>query len=490
MAARKFPGPGKGLIGGQYKPLTDEQVRQIHEASLKILLRTGVQVDEPQALKILSEAGAQVDGRSVRFPGWLVEQAVERAPKRIVLAGQDEQNDLLLEGSRVYIGTGGAALQVLDLGSGQIRPALLRDIADMARVVDALPNIHFYLIPVYPTDVPVEIVDINMHYTALANTGKHVQSGVYTVQGIRAVVEMCERIMGGAEALRERPIVSFITSWMMSPLKFVSGVTGLLIEVCRQRMPVVLSAAPTTGMTAPVTLAGMLAQLNAEQLAGLVLTQSVSPGCPVLLGPVPATSDLRSGKYLGGSVEDGLCNAAITQLAHFYGLPVYNSAGLTDAKIPDIQAGMEKAQSVIQVALAGANFIHHAAGLLEDMSTIAYEQFVIDNELLGMAMRAVQGIRVDEDTLAVDVIDRVGPGGHFLLDEHTLRHMHSEHYYHEPVFDRKWRKLWEQAGATSAWDRAREVAHRILADHHPQTLNPDCVQWIEERFRGQLFLSF
>jgi trimethylamine--corrinoid protein Co-methyltransferase len=488
MAGRKYRGPGKGLTGGQYKPLTDVQVVQIHEASLAILSRTGIQVDEPDAIRIFEQAGANVDGDRVRLSTAIIEAAIESAPSRVILAGRSQENDLVLEGSRVYVGTGGATLQVLDLDSGNIRPAILKDIVDTARIVDALPNIHFFVIPVYPTDVPVDIVDLNMYYAALSNTVKHVQSGVYTIEGIRDVIEMCENVIGSAPALRERPIVSFIVSWMSSPLKFGLGVTKRLIEVCHQGMPVVLSAAPTAGMTAPVTLAGMLAQLNAEQLAGLVLTQLVKPGCPVLLGPIPATSDLRSGKYLGGSVEDGLCNAAITQLAHFYKIPIYNSAGLTDAKIPDIQAGMEKAQSVLQVALAGANFIHHAAGLLEDMSTIAYEQFVIDNELLGMAMRAVQGIIVDEDTLAVDVIDRVGPGGHFLLEEHTLHYMLSEHYYLEPIFDRKWRPLWEEAGATSAWDRAKEAANRILIEYSPEPLNPASDQWIRERFADQLLL--
>jgi trimethylamine--corrinoid protein Co-methyltransferase len=259
-----------------------------------------------------------------------------------------------------------------------------------------------------------------------------------------------------------------------------------MVEVCRQGVPVVLSAAPTAGVTAPITLAGMLAQLNAEQLSGLVLSQLVQPGCPVLMGPVPATSDLRSGKYLGGSVEDGLCNAAITQLAHFYKIPIYNTAGLTDAKIPDIQAGMEKAQSVMQVALAGANFIHHAAGMLEDMSTIAYEQFVIDNELLGMAMRAVKGIEVNEETLALDTIHRVGPGGHYLLEDHTLDHMHSEHYLISTVFDRQFRDMWEAAGASDARNRAIEVAHYLLENHKPQSLNHETDAWIRERFKDKL----
>jgi trimethylamine--corrinoid protein Co-methyltransferase len=483
---KRTKGVGKGWRGGQYKPLTEEQVRRIHEASLAILEKTGVEVEEPEALRLFQEAGAQVDGDRVYLSRSMVEDGIDRAPSRVVLAGRDPQHDLVLEDSRVYIGTGGAALQVLDLESGEVRKAVLQDVADMARVVDALDNVHFYLIPIYPTDMPKETVEVNKYYASLANTTKHVQAGVYTIPGIRDVIAMGERIVGGEEALRERPLVSFITSWMVSPLKFEGGVTELLMECCRQRMPVVLSAAPMAGSTAPVTLAGMLAQLNAEQLAGLVLTQLVSPGCPVLIGPIPATADLRSGKYLGGSVELGMCNAAITQLAHRYQVPIYNSAGMTEAKLPDVQAGIEKAQSVIQVALAGANFIHHAAGMLEDMSTIAYEQFVIDNEVLGIAMRAVRGIEVNDETLALDAIDRVGPGGHYLMDEHTLRHMRSEHYFPSPVLDRKGREMWQEAGGSDAWSRAREIARTILTDHRPQPLDPAVDGWIREQFAGSL----
>jgi trimethylamine--corrinoid protein Co-methyltransferase len=175
-------------------------------------------------------------------------------------------------------------------------------------------------------------------------------------------------------------------------------------------------------------------------------------------------------------------------MAHFYEVPIYNSAGMTEAKIPDIQAGMEKAQSLIQVALAGANFIHHAAGMLEDMSTIAYEQFVIDNDLLGMAMRAVRGIEVSDETLALDAIDRVGPGGHYLVDEHTLRYMRTEHYYPSAVFDRQGREMWEEAGATDAWTRAKEIARRILAEHRPELLDPQVDEWIRGRFASSLVL--
>ncbi|MBU2611233.1 MAG: trimethylamine methyltransferase family protein [Chloroflexi bacterium] len=486
--SRKPQAPDKGRVGGRYKPLTDEQVEQIHVASLSILARTGVQVEQTEALKLFEAAGVNVDGNRVRLSRSIVEDAVDRAPSCVVLAGRDPKNDLLLEGARVHIGTGGAAIQVLDLETEKIRPAVLKDVADMARIVDALDNIHFYLLPIYPTDIPEETVEISKYYAALANTTKHVQGGAYTIQGIRDVIEMSERIMGGADALRERPIVSFITSWMVSPLMFATDVTTLLLEVCRQRMPVVLSSAPMAGSTAPVTLAGMLAQLNAEQLAGLTLTQLANPGCPVLIGPIPATANLRSGRYLGGSIELGLCNAAITQMAHFYQVPIYNSAGMTESKLPDIQAGIEKTQSVIQVALAGGNFIHHAAGMLEDMSTIAYEQFVIDNEVLGMAMRAVRGIEVNDETLALDAIDRVGPGKNYLMDEHTMRYMRTEYYFPSDVINRQSRHDWEIDGEKDARSRAKEIAHRILTEHEPTPIDSDVDAWIRERFASSLML--
>ncbi len=479
---RKLEAPKKGSVGGQYRPLTEDDVERIHEASLAVLERTGVEVEHREALDLFTAAGARVEGNRVRLPRSLVEDAIDRAPSTVVLAGRNPDQDLILEDARVHIGTGGAALQVLDLDTGEIRKALLKDVGDMARIVDALDNIHFYLIPIYPTDLTEDRVEISKYYASLANTTKHVQAGVYTKRGIRDVVAMCEEIAGTAEKLRARPLVSFITSWMVSPLKFATDVTALLLEACRQGIPVVLSAAPMAGSTSPVTLAGTLVQLNAEQLSGLTLTQLADPGTPVIMGPIPATADMRSGKYLGGSVELGIGNAAITQLAHRYQVPIYNSAGMTDSKLPDIQAGVEKTQSVIQVALAGANFIHHAAGMLEDMSTIAYEQFVIDNEMLGMAMRAVRGVEVNNDTLAVEAIGRVGPGGHFLADEHTLRHMRTEHYYPSGVFDRQGRDDWQADGATDAWLRAKEAARRILSTHEAEALDPGVDARIKERF--------
>jgi trimethylamine--corrinoid protein Co-methyltransferase len=479
---KKRPQIAKGLIGGRYKPLTDAQVERIHRAALEILARTGVQAEEPEALRLFEEAGAEVAGNRVRIPRALVEDAVDWAPLRVLLAGRDPVWDLDLEGARVHIGTGGAALTVFDLETGEPRPAKLHDVAELARLVDALDNIHFYLVPVYPTELDRDEVDVNTYYTGLANTVKHVQAGVYSVEGIRDTVALCERVAGGAEPLRRRPIVSFITSWMVSPLLFATDVTTLLIETCRQRIPVVLSAAPMAGSTAPATLAGMLAQLTAEQLSGVVLTQLAQRGAPLLIGPIPATADMKTGRYLGGAAEFGLTNAAMAQMAQFYRLPIYNSAGMTDAKIPDVQAGFEKAMSAVLAALAGSNFIHHAAGMLENMNSVAPEQFVIDNDILGMAMRVVRGIEVSDETLALETIDQVSPGGHYLMADHTLRHMRSEFYYPSDVVDRRGWEGWQAAGALDARERAKTIARQILAEHQPEPLDPDVESWIRGRF--------
>ena len=481
MPSKRYPDP-RGLPGGQYKPLSDEQLQQIHRAALTILERTGVQVEEAEARRLFQDAGAIVSGKRIRLPAALVEDALHWAPERVVLAGRDPRWDLELTGARVHIGTGGAALTVMDLETGEPRPAALKDVAELARLVDALDNIHFYLIPVYPTELGKENVDILQYYAGLANTTKHVQSGVYSVQGIRDTVEMCERIAGGSSALRERPIVSFITSWMVSPLLFASDVTTLLIETCRQGIPVVLSAAPMAGSTAPVTLAGMLAQLTAEQLSGLVLTQLVRRGAPTVIGPIPAIADMKTGRYLGGSAEFGLTNAAMAQIAQFYKLPLYNSAGMTDAKVGDIQAGFEKGMSAVLAVLAGSNYIHHAAGMLENMNSVAAEQYVIDNEILGMALRVLRGVEVNEETLALDVIDQVGPGGHFLMEDHTLHNMRSEFYYPSKVVDRQGWEGWQEAGSLEARERARRIAGDIMATHRPEPLDPEVDKWIVERF--------
>jgi trimethylamine--corrinoid protein Co-methyltransferase len=343
----------------------------------------------------------------------------------------------------------------------------------MARLVDALDNIHFYMINVYPNELSAENVDVNRFGTALNYTRKHIMGGVYTIEGVKNVIKMAEFIAGGPRKLKERPFISMVTC-VVSPLKLDEHYSQLTIEAARNRIPVVVPAEPLCGATSPVTLAGNLVVLNVDTLAGVMLAQLANPGAPTLYGSVASTTDLRSLKYLSGAVEMGLLNAAAAQMAQFYRLPYYATAGMSDSKVNDSQAGYESAITNLMVALAGGNFIHDAAGFLEFCMTASYDKMVIDNEILGMVMRAVDGIRVNDETLAFDLIKEAGPGGHFVAASHTRRHMHAEQHLAR-LSDRADRPEWQAEGAKNTKTRATEKVREIL-DSPPQSFIPETIK--------------
>ena len=347
-----------------------------------------------------------------------------------------------------------------------------------AKLVDALDNIHFFVLPVYPNELPKEEVDVNRFYSAMQNTTKHIMGGVYTIEGIRKVIKIAEKIAGGPDKLRERPFISMITC-IMSPLKFDDTYTELMLEVARQGIPLATPPCPMAGATGPVTLAGTLVQQNAEALAGIVLTQQVNPGTPVLYSAVPTTVDIRTMDFLFGSVEMGLLNAAISQVAQFYNLPIYSTSGVTDSKIPDVQAGYEKATTALLCALAGSNYVHDCAGLIERGMTVSFAQYVIDNEINGMVMRAVRGIDVNTESLAVDVINKVGPAGNYIAEQHTLKYMRSE-FFLPQVSDRQTYHRWKEQGEKDGWQRANEIAEKILANHKPTPIPAEIERQLAE----------
>lgn len=454
--------PRPGPTGGQYCPLTQEGLQRVHEASVAVLERTGVHVEHEAARDLFRQGGARIDGARVYISEQMVEKALSFAPSNVLLAGRDPANDILLEGKRVYAGTGGSPTAVLDPGTDVVRPARLADLQQMVALVDKLSNCDFVVMPIYPTDIPAEDVPVNRFYTCLANTTKHVMGGVDSVQGAHQVIELATLIAGSIEALRSRPIVSAIACWMVSPLHLDTAVTDILLTWCRQGLPLALSSAPMAGSTSPVTLAGTLTQLNAEQLSGIVLSQLARVGTPVLAGYIPGIADMRSGGYLGGAVEFGIMQAAASQLAHFYRIPIYCSGGMTDAKVPDAQSGYEKMATFLLAAMSGANYIHHAFGMINNMSAASLEQAVIDDEIVGTAMRVLRGINLTSDSLAVEAIDRVGPGGHYLTDPLTLQYMRSE-YFQPHVSDRRNRTAWEDAGKQDTRLRAATRVSRLLA---------------------------
>jgi trimethylamine--corrinoid protein Co-methyltransferase len=461
--ARTNPFP-PGLEGGRYRPLSDEDVQRIHEAALAVLARTGVEVVASECRDIFEAAGARVDkGRDrVYLSRELVEGSLKQANRDVVLYSQDGRTDLHLRGKRVHLGTGGAAVRVLDPETGVARDSRLRDLYDIGRLVEGLDNIHFYLRPVVARDVSNDDIDINTFYACLAATHKHVMGGCYYPEKVAEILKLGSLIAGGEEAFLKRPFLSLNLGYMVSPLKFAPETTETLTAAVRAGIPIALVSAPLAGATAPASLVGTLVQVIAEELAGLTYVQLLRPGHPALMGGMPLLADLRTGNMIGGSAELALMNAASAQMTQFYGLPVYNSCGITESKVPDVQAGFEKGLTTAVTALAGAQFNHHAAGMLESLLTVAYEQYIIDDDINGQVMRLVKGLEVTEESLSVAVIDAVAKGeGHYLGEAQTLDLMMSEYYYPHTA-DRATRDDWEAEGGLDMRAVARRKAQERL----------------------------
>jgi trimethylamine--corrinoid protein Co-methyltransferase len=451
----------KGLEGGSYKPLSEKDIAQIHDTSMRVFEEVGFQVNSEKALTFFRDAAAEVDGRKVRLSRETVMELVARAPSEVILYGCRPEHHITLGGARVYAGTGGTALHVIDMQSGERRRATLHDLKQIAKLTDALENIHFFLLPTYPNDVSVENVDVNRFFAGLDNTSKHVMGGVYTPEGVKQVIQMAEIIAGSADKLRREPFISMIIC-AISPLKIDKNYGDMIVAIAEADIPIALPAEPLCGATSPVTLAGNLVIQNVDSLAEVCLAQLVNPGTPAIYGSVASSTDFRDLKYITGSIEMGMLNAAGAQMAQFYRLPFYATGGMSDAKVLDAQCGYESALSGLLCALAGANFIHDAAGLLDFALSVSYEKYVVDNEIIGMVMRAVEGIRVDENTLAFDLIKGVGPGGHFVSAKHTRKYMRTEHY--QPTLsERDNMEEWQAKGKRDTYARARERVEHILS---------------------------
>ncbi len=451
-----------GVAGGSYKPLSEESMVRIHETAMRIFEEIGIEVNSARALDLFSHTDAQVNqqNRRVTIPRDMVMNLVDRAPPKVTLYGRYRKHDVILGGSRVYAGTGGTALNIIDRTNGQKRVATFDDLKEIARLVDSLENIHIFMLPTYPSDIPVDKVDINRFFAGLDNSRKHVMGGIYTPEGIDQVIKMAQIIAGSPRKLRERPIVSMITC-SISPFKIDSKYGDMLVRIAKAGIPVVCPSEPLSGATAPVTLAGTLTVQVVDSLAGVIISQLANPDTPVIFGSVASSTCLQDMSYLTGSVEMGLLNAAGAQMAQFYHLPFYATGGMTDSNVIDAQCGYESSITSLLCALAGANFIHDAAGLMEFALTMSYEKLVIDNEILGMVMRAVKGIDVSDETLAFDLLKEVGPGGHFVSRKHTRNHMRKEHY-HPTLSNRKLRERWEKLGSKDTFMRAKEQVQEIL----------------------------
>ena len=458
-----------------YKPLTPKDVKQIDDIAHQILEEVGIHICNGVFLDELKTAGAIVDygNERARFPAdWLAE-VLSHAPSSFTLYSRDGQNDLLLGGGKVYFTNGGRVFRIFDTEKGDYRLTMLRDVAQTAKLVNHLRHLDSYIIACQAHDLAPQHYHLNDFYHAFNCTTKHVMGGCDSLESVRQVWELACLIAGGKDKFGEKPFASIITN-QISPLTVGSNTLKILEFCVNHGIPITCAPAPIAGATSPATLAGTLAQMHAEALAGVAIAQILFPGAKVLYGAVPTIIDLRGMELAMGSVEMGMMNAAAVQLAKLYQLPVYASAGVSEAKKPDIQAGCEKSLNILLVGMAGADYIHLAAGMLDSGNTISYEQYIIDDEIIGMVKRVLAGVRVSKGTLGLEVIKKVGPGGNYVTEDHTIEHMTDEFFYPNPSvrlnFD-----IWQEAGQPDMLRRAAIQVRQILQDEKGDLLARDLI---------------
>lgn len=459
-----------GMEGGRYMPLDDQAIRRINETALEVLEEVGMGNPIPSCVEVCTAAGAVMsdDGR-LRFPRALVEDVIAKAARHFTLFGQDPEHDMEPMGSKVYYGTAGAAVNVVDLETRQYRESLLQDLYDAARIVDTCDNIHFFQRCMVPRDmVEPRDLDINTLYASVAGTRKHVGTSFVQPEHAEEGLQMLYAIAGGEAKFRERPFVSNSNCFVVPPLKFAEDACKVLEVLVRGGMPILLLSAGQAGATAPAAIAGAVVQAVAEVLAGLVYVNAIKPGAPAIFGTWPFVSDLRTGAMSGGSGEQALLSAACAQMARFYDLPGGSAAGMADSKLPDVQSGYEKGITDVMAGLAGLNLVYEAAGMHASLLGFSLESLLIDNDMLGQCMRCVRGIEVTEDSLSKEAIKRVclGGAGHYLGDEQTLSLMQTEYVYPR-LGDRNSPNVWAERGASTMAERAIAEKARILSSHFP-----------------------
>ncbi len=449
------------------RPLDQDGLARLHEASLGILDTTGVAVTSEVIRGRMARAGARVDGDRVRLPAALVQTALAAAPAEYTLAARDPAWDLPLDGAHGYLSVDGSAAEILDLETGERRPSTEADLARVTRLADALPEVAFLWQGVEAGDRPAPVRALYELRTQLVQSGKHIQLMTATTPlAARGAVEMARAVVGGSEELRARPILSSFQT-ALSPLTFDGGALEAALVYAEAGVPAGFVVMAIGCATAPATPAGVLAQSNAEVLAGITILETLLPGARTFYGACSTTMDLRSGLATCGGPEDLLYQAAAAQLARHYGLPSSVGTFAPGAKGSDWQAGLENGLSCFASFLAGADLLS-GAGLLHSARVFALEEMVLDAEIFGLVRHFARGLVVDEETLAVEVVGRVGPGGHFLAEEHTVAHMRA--LWQPRIFDRTAWEEWETVGRPSPRDRARERARSLLASHAPLPL--------------------
>jgi len=452
--------------------LTDEQIDRIHEASVAILERVGVHVPHPETLGRFADAGAAVDAETqrVRIPPGLVTRSLGQAGKQFTLYGRDVSRTAAFgQGRRNYNSVAGEAFWV-DRPGAPRRSARLGDVATASRFADALDGINLVGAMADPQDVPAAARCVAVLATQLKHTTKPVHFWYHDRASARYCNEILLAVRGGAERAAACPLCyPFLEP--ISPLRFPFDGIDVLYETARLNLPVPIGPMAQMGLSAPATVAGTLAQENAEILAGICIAQLIRPGMPVCYGGICHAFDMRTTQLVFAGPEQAIFGVAMAQMGKHYGLPVYINVGLTDAKRPDAQAGMEAGITLMLGAAAGADIFGHMGISGVDQAS-SLDMLVLQDELIAYVERALREIAFSDETLALEEIAGAGPGGTFIDRDHTVRHFRRELWFPR-LLDRDFYEAWQRAGATSLADRCRQRKEEILATHEPPPVDED-----------------
>ncbi len=457
--------------------MEQKDAEAVHVNSLYLLEKMGIKVVSDEGRRLLKEAGADVDEKTkvVKIPKYLVEEQLRRCPHTIKMAARNPKNDFVLDGRHCYACTDGVGLATIDLDSGERRPSTLKDVADSAKIVDYLPMMHMYNPLVTPLEVPKHAHTVHELLAAQDNCEKHFTTGS-TYQKEEAVYEikMAQEIVGGERELRRRPIISSLTC-TTSPM-VLGMTTDAAIEFSRAGCPPLLMAMPLIGATAPMTVAGAVLLGNAQVIALATVLQLAAPGSPLCYSTEPMAMDVQSGLFEGLYPAADMVRAAHVQMAKFYKIPIFVGGWGTCSKIPDVQAGYEKAFSAFICYLSGADMTS-GPGLLENWTVLSHEQLIIDHEMFTMMADMLKGFKVDDDSMPLDVIMEVGHEGHYMGKKHTLDHFRS--MWQPMVTDGQPYKTWKSQGSKGAVEHARDKAKEILRTHSPEPLPADLKKKLE-----------
>jgi trimethylamine--corrinoid protein Co-methyltransferase len=461
-----------------YHVLSPTEIQTIHQHSLQILEDVGIKVELKKMRDLLRDMGCPVDESSkiVKFKADMVETYRQKAPREFTICGADPTRQWPMHPEARIFGGLGTLVNIYDMDTGKYRPTTFQDQVDHIILFDNLDHIVSNQMDIWPHDIPMHTIHAEAIRAWYLNCHKSFGMGAYGVMATMDMMDMVELVMGGADQVRnQHPFLTIVS--IQSPLSTAQiQLEGLMI-LAERGQPAIMSPEAMAGTTAPVTLAGLMVQHNAEVLSHIVMAQAVKPGAPVLYGSVSTIAEMRRGTVALGAVETGIISAASSQMAHFYNLPCRAVAGTTEAKTLDMQCAMERYGSMMQTAQGGANYIT-CVGTTESSMAGAHELACIDNEMIGMVERAIRGIEVNDDNLALDVIRRVGPDGNYLMEEHTQMHFRKEHFIPK-LADRDKRDIWENNGSKEMKDKARDQAMAILAKHQPREIDPKLVQEID-----------